>query len=144
MDKLEEIMAAKRQSLEHRIRPVKASELEALANSNHSNQSFFEALARPDRLSVIAEIKRKSPSAGAIAEGANAVEQARIYHNADADALSILTDTDYFGGRLNDLWDVVDFLRQHEKIHPACAKTSCFTQYKYWKPLKLVLAVSSL
>lgn len=122
MDKLEEIMAAKRQSLEHRIRPVKASELEALANSNHSNQSFFEALARPDRLSVIAEIKRKSPSAGAIAEGANAVEQARIYQNADADALSILTDTDYFGGRLNDLWDVVDFLRQHEKNTPCLRK----------------------
>ncbi|MAV39667.1 MAG: indole-3-glycerol phosphate synthase [Puniceicoccaceae bacterium] len=122
MDKLEEIMAAKRQSLEHRIRPVKTSELEALARSNHSERSFLEALARPDRLSVIAEIKRKSPSAGAIAESANAVEQARIYQNAEADALSILTDTDYFGGHLNDLWDVVDFLRQHKKSTPCLRK----------------------
>ena len=45
----------------------------------------------------------------------DAVEQARIYNNAEADALSVLTDTDYFGGSLNDLWDVVDFLHEHER-----------------------------
>ena len=52
-------------------------------------------LSPPDELSVIAEIKRKSPSAGEIAPEASAVEQAREYINAQADALSILTDEPY-------------------------------------------------
>ena len=52
----------------------------------------------------------------------DAVEQARIYNNAEADALSILTDTDYFGGSLNDLWDVIDFLHQHERTTPCLRK----------------------
>jgi len=122
MDKLEEIMANKRRSLEHIVRPIKAKELEALARSKSPSISFFDALASPDRLSVIAEIKRKSPSAGDIAKGMDAVEQARIYNNAEADALSILTDTDYFGGSLNDLWDVIDFLHQHERTTPCLRK----------------------
>jgi indole-3-glycerol phosphate synthase len=122
MDKLEEIMANKRKSLEHIARPIKAKELEALARSKSPSIPFIDALASPDRLSVIAEIKRKSPSAGNIAKGMDAVEQARVYKNAEADALSILTDTDYFGGSLNDLWDVVDFLHQHERTTPCLRK----------------------
>ena len=51
----------------------------------------------------------------------DAVEQAREYINAEADCLSILTDTDYFGGSLQDLWDVVDFLELHERSTP-CAQ----------------------
>ena len=122
MDKLEEIMASKRKSLEHIARPIKSKELEALARSKSPSIPFIDALASPDRLSVIAEIKRKSPSAGDIAEGMDAVEQARIYNNAEADALSVLTDTDYFGGSLNDLWDVVDFLHEHERTTPCLRK----------------------
>ena len=52
----------------------------------------------------------------------DAVEQARIYNNAEADALSVLTDTDYFGGSLNDLWDVIDFLHEHERTTPCLRK----------------------
>ena len=55
MDKLEEIMANKRRSLEHIVRPIKAKELEALARSKSPSISFFDALASPDRLSVIAD-----------------------------------------------------------------------------------------
>ena len=122
MDKLEEIMASKRKSLEHIARPIKSKELQALARSKSPSIPFIDALSSPDRLSVIAEIKRKSPSAGDIAEGMDAVEQARIYNNAEADALSVLTDTDYFGGSLNDLWNVVDFLHQHERTTPCLRK----------------------
>jgi indole-3-glycerol phosphate synthase len=85
--------------------------------------SFLKALARKDRLSVIAEIKRKSPSAGEISEASlDAVEQARKYINAEADCLSILTDTEYFGGRLQDLWDVVEFLECHNRKTPCLRK----------------------
>ncbi len=122
MDKLEEIMASERKSLEHVMRPIKTRELEMLARSKSPSIPFIEALSSPDQLSIIAEIKRKSPSAGDIAKGMNAVEQARVYNNSQADALSILTDTDYFGGSLNDLCDVVDFLHQHERTTPCLRK----------------------
>lgn len=123
MDKLAEIMAAKRHALRDRIRPVREQELARLGAMQSQGGSFLKALARKDRLSVIAEIKRKSPSAGEISESSlDAVEQARKYINAEADCLSILTDTDYFGGRLQDLWDVVDFLECHNRKTPCLRK----------------------
>ncbi len=121
MDKLEEIIRAKQKSLKHRLRPIKMRELEILSESKIPSR-FLNSLNSPESLSVIAEIKRKSPSAGYISKGADAVEQARIYHNAKADALSILTDMDYFGGSLNDLWNVVDFLRDHQSSIPSLRK----------------------
>jgi len=123
MDKLEEIMAAKRHALRDQMRPVRDQELERLGRTQSQGGSFLKALARKDRLSVIAEIKRKSPSAGEIAPAQlDAVEQAREYVNAEADCLSILTDFDYFGGRLKDLWDVVEFLECHNRKTPCLRK----------------------
>lgn len=123
MDKLSEIMAAKRQALAGFTRPVREQELERLGRMQRQGGSFLKALAREDRLSVVAEIKRKSPSAGEIApESLSAVEQAREYVNAAADCLSILTDTEYFGGSLQDLWDVVEFLECHRRKTPCLRK----------------------
>ena len=84
--------------------------------------SFYDALAKEDEVSVIAEIKEKSPSAGMIAEGADAVEQARIYVNAEADAMSVLTDEKYFGGKIQDLWDVTELLQVHNRPTPCIRK----------------------
>ena len=67
MDKLAEIMAAKRRSLKGRVRPVREQELARLGQMQKQGGSFLQALARKERLSVIAEIKRKSPSAGELA-----------------------------------------------------------------------------
>lgn len=121
MDKLAEIMAHKRVELEHRIRPVRDSELERLAR-NVTGQSFAEALTARKGLSVIAEIKRRSPSAGQIAELPDATEQARKYYNAEVDCLSVLTDEKYFGGTLQDLWNVTDFLSDHRRDIPCLRK----------------------
>lgn len=60
------------------------------------------ALARPG-LGVIAEIKRRSPSAGEIDASVDPAEQARRYVSGGADAISVLTEPDFFGGSLDDL-----------------------------------------
>ena len=114
MDKLTEIMAWKRREIADRVRDVSAGELEALVPVVQARPSFHRALDRTDgRLAVIAEIKRRSPSAGAISEGASAVAQAARYAAAEADAISVLTDEKYFGGTLDDLRGVADHLHQH-------------------------------
>jgi len=116
-------MAAKRASLEERARPVRDRELQRLARARPARSGFRDALAAPDRLSVIAEIKRRSPSAGEIADASlDAVEQARQYVNGEADALSVLTDEVSFGGSLRDLWDVVEFIETHRRDVPCLRK----------------------
>ncbi|MCY3974017.1 MAG: indole-3-glycerol phosphate synthase TrpC [Simkaniaceae bacterium] len=63
---------------------------------------FADAL-RADGLSVIAELKRRSPSAGSIGEIADPGELAKQYEAGGASALSVLTDEKSFGGSLHDL-----------------------------------------
>jgi len=108
MDKLAEIMAWKRQEIQDRIRPIEDAEWDAVRDL--PRPSFLEALGRPDRVSVISEIKRRSPSAGAIAEGASATTQAELYLKAGTDAISVLTDNKYFGGSLDDLKAVTSLI----------------------------------
>lgn len=104
MDKLAEIMAHKRREIAGIIRPVFEEELAGLNDSLPPVPSFAQALRHPKgKLAVIAEIKRRSPSAGDIAAGASALAQAQRYLAAKASALSILTDQHYFGGHLDDL-----------------------------------------
>ncbi len=103
-DKLTEIMAWKRREIASLLRPVELAELALLDSTLPRPPSFAAALRRADgKLAVIAEIKRRSPSAGDIKAGANSVDQARRYQVAGADALSVLTDEKFFGGSLDDL-----------------------------------------
>ena len=126
MDKLTEIMAWKRREIAPRVRAVPEAELARLDAALPRPPSFGAALRRGDgRLAVIAEIKRRSPSAGDIRPGASAPEQARRYRSAGADALSVLTDEKYFGGSLGDLVAAVaevagatPCLRKDFMVHP--------------------------
>ncbi len=122
MDKLAEIMARKRREMAARERPVSERELARFATSARPGLTFAQALDQPGRLSVIAEIKRRSPSAGAIKAEVDAVEQARRYTNAGADAISVLTDEPDFGGTLRDLWDVVEFQVTTNRLVPCLRK----------------------
>ena len=122
-DKLTEIMAAKRQEIAPRLRAVTEAELARINAALPPAPSFRAALKREDgALAVIAEIKRRSPSAGAIKEGISAVEQAARYQAARASALSVLTDTTYFGGTLDDLRCVTSHLAQNPPRIPCLRK----------------------
>ena len=123
MDKLAEIMAAKAREIEGRLRRVSERELATLAGQQTGKSTTFaQALKPANGLAVIAEIKRRSPSAGAIAAGIDAVEQARCYAEGGANCLSILTDHDYFGGSLDDLNSAVKALEQYSAPPPCLRK----------------------
>ena len=122
-DKLTEIMAWKRREIAPLVRPVAEAELAQLDASRPKPPPFAAALRRTDgRLAVIAEIKRRSPSAGDIAAGASALAQARRYQTAGADALSVLTDGKYFGGTLDDLRGVTAYFQATPPVRP-CLRT---------------------
>jgi len=123
MDKLTEIMAHKRSEIASLIRPVSIAELDELNRALPSPPSFLQALRRPDgQLAIISEIKRRSPSAGAIKENASALDQALRYRSAGASALSILTDEKYFGGTLTDLTEVTGHFAQNAPALPCLRK----------------------
>ena len=120
---MSEIMEWKRREIAPRLRRVSEQELSQLDASLPRPPSFAAALRRPDgKLAVIAEIKRRSPSAGDIALGASAVEQAQTYQAAGADALSVLTDSKYFGGNLGDLEQVAAHLKDSGPRLPCLRK----------------------
>ncbi|GMR13679.1 MAG: indole-3-glycerol phosphate synthase TrpC [Gemmatimonadota bacterium] len=98
---LDMIAATKRKEVEA-LRP-RAVDLEAAALNADPPRDFAAALKRPGLVSVIAEVKRKSPGAGPIRPDLEPARLASSYHEGGASALSILTDRDYFGGSLDDL-----------------------------------------
>lgn len=77
-------------------------EFERAAAAADPARGFAAALARPG-LSVVAEVKRRSPSRGVLAAGLDAVDQALIYEAAGASAVSVLTEPLHFDGSLEDL-----------------------------------------
>ena len=122
-DMLKEIMEWKRGEIAPRVRDVPEAELSRLDASLPRPVPFAAALRRPDgRLAVIAEIKRRSPSAGEIAAHASAVVQAGAYLSAGADALSVLTDSKYFGGSIDDLIAVTALMRSSGTRIPCLRK----------------------
>jgi indole-3-glycerol phosphate synthase len=82
-------------------------DLERRAGSAPVPRSLAAALSGPG-LSVIAEIKRRSPSAGAIDPALDPAALARLYARGGASAVSVLTEPDFFGGSLADLEAVRD------------------------------------
>jgi indole-3-glycerol phosphate synthase len=78
-----------KKQIENHVHPVRAA--------------FTAAIAAPGKLSVIAEIKRASPSKGIINEQFDILERAVAYEAGGAAAISVLTDAAYFHGSISDL-----------------------------------------
>jgi indole-3-glycerol phosphate synthase len=103
MNVLDQIVAVTREEVERRRRAVPAAELDREAVGRVPGGEAFEAALRRPGVSVIAEHKRRSPSAGVIRDGSTLEEVVGAYERGGAAALSILTDGPSFGGSLDDL-----------------------------------------
>lgn len=97
---LERILSDTRERVA-RMEPQRG-ELERRA-TNVSPARFFGGLAPDGSVGVIAEVKRRSPSAGEIHPDLDAVAHARAYAAGGAVAISVLTEPQHFGGSLEDL-----------------------------------------
>jgi indole-3-glycerol phosphate synthase len=102
MGMIEDLVRSARAGVERRSAEVPLEDLAQRLAERPEQRPFGEALVRPG-LSVIAEFKRRSPSAGEIRAGATPAEIARAYDEAGATALSVLTNDSHFGGSLDDL-----------------------------------------
>ena len=102
MNLLERIVAGTREDVRRRRQQTPLASLEQALAGRGEDRPFCEALTMPG-VSVIAEHKRRSPSAGTIREGATVADVVGAYERGGAAALSILTEGRHFGGSLDDL-----------------------------------------
>jgi indole-3-glycerol phosphate synthase len=98
---LDQIVETKEKEVQ-RLLPHRES-LEVRAREAQPPGDFFGALRRKGEVAVMAEVKRRSPGAGPIRLGLVPAELARTYEAHGAAAVSVLTDSEYFGGGIEDL-----------------------------------------
>lgn len=100
---LDQIVERKKQEVADAIAQVSLEELTNYPLFSRSCFSLRDSIFHPERTGIIAEYKRASPSKGLI-NGTSSVEEVVLgYQQAGASAISVLTDTDYFQGSLEDL-----------------------------------------
>jgi indole-3-glycerol phosphate synthase len=100
---MDQLIAGAREGVDARRREVSQADLESRLAERKEDRPFNEALVRPG-ISLIAEFKRRSPSAGALApDSVDVATQVAAYERGGAAALSVLTDEPHFGGSLADL-----------------------------------------
>ena len=128
---LERILANTRSELQERKRARPEAELAASVEGRRDPRArrLRDALAGP-RMSLIAEFKRRSPSAGALREGAEVHELAAAYERGGASAISVLTEVAHFEGSLEDLRAArascalpllrKDFIVERYQLYEAC------------------------
>jgi indole-3-glycerol phosphate synthase len=123
MNKLDEIIAHKRTELQ-RLLP-RAEKLRVAAAARNDFRSLSDSLtSHADKLGLIAEVKKASPSVGVIQENFDYLTIARAYEKGGASAISVLTDEKYFQGRLDYMTTIraevgIPVLRKDFIVHEA-------------------------
>jgi indole-3-glycerol phosphate synthase len=128
MDRLKEILDYKRREVERRKNAVTLAQLRERITKRYDQRSLEKALRRKDEITLIAEIKRASPSAGVIRENFNPTELARAYERGGANALSVLTDEKFFQGQLKYLLQA----RSASNL-PCLRKDFIVDEYQIWE-----------
>ena len=99
---LDEIISSKREALLESERLVSLAEVRREAESFEVSSNYLSALSRPG-ISVIAEMKRASASAGSLAPELDPSAMAKTFIDGGASAISVLTEASRFSGSIDDL-----------------------------------------
>ena len=108
---LQNIIQKKIEKVDKLKKSIDLKTLDELINKNNSYINFKEKIEnnlKKNKTSIIAEIKKASPSAGIIIDDYNPVDIAQIYLNNKATCLSVLTEEDYFLGNLIHISKIKD------------------------------------
>lgn len=100
---LDEICAHKRQEVARRSIETPVEQLRDAIDASRTRPRDFRNALRAEGISLIAEVKRASPSRGALIENVDSVELGAVYEEGGARAISVLTDEKFFKGSLDDL-----------------------------------------
>ena len=100
---LDQIVAATRARVEVFKQTSDVKSIEKRLSEVSAPRPFAAALQHPNRLGLIAEIKKASPSKGVIAPDFDPARQAALYRDGGADCLSILTEPQWFEGDITHL-----------------------------------------
>jgi indole-3-glycerol phosphate synthase len=103
---LKEIVQKKKERLQSTMQQVPLEQLQERIAHMQATLPFEQALRKPRAISLIAELKKASPSRGIIRAEYNPVSIAQSFAESGAQALSVLTEEDYFMGSLADLEQV--------------------------------------
>ncbi|MDD5595040.1 MAG: indole-3-glycerol phosphate synthase TrpC [Candidatus Omnitrophica bacterium] len=105
-DILKEIVAKKKEKILISKASLPLEELKAKCAGLVPTRPFIKAITKPREICLIAEIKKASPSRGVIREDFNPQQIAAIYQEVGVQAISVLTEEDYFCGSLTYLNEV--------------------------------------
>jgi indole-3-glycerol phosphate synthase len=108
---LDKIIQDKKESLSNFKKNNSLRSLEKKINNLNYFLNFKDAIQSNDGVSLIAEIKKASPSAGVIVENFNHIDIARMYVSSGATCLSVLTEEKYFLGKLEHIQDIKNTLK---------------------------------
>jgi indole-3-glycerol phosphate synthase len=133
-NRLSRIVQDKKAKLEQlkRTQPlIEIAPLQGIRREGIKLRSFYDALDRTERLNVIAEIKKASPSKGILCDDYDPVQIAMDYESSNAAAISVLTEEDYFQGSLEHLKMV-----RHAVARPILRKDFIFDSYQLYEAVQ--------
>lgn len=128
MNLLDQIFAAKRDALPEKMRREPLAELRQRADDAEPPRGFRRALEQAGRVALIAEVKKATPSTGVLREGFDPLAVARAYQRTGAEALSVLTDVEFFQGGA----EVLRAVREAVPM-PVLRKDFTVDEYDVWE-----------
>jgi len=128
VDILKQILAKKKERIILAKQQLSQDDLMAKLADLPATRGFKEAINKPKQITLIAEIKQASPSKGIIRQNFNLEEIARNYQEAGVQAVSVLTEEDFFSGSLT-------YLNQVKNVFsgPILRKDFIFEEYQVYE-----------
>lgn len=130
---LDQIMDWKRKEVPKQMELLSLGEAKAFAQLAPDPRDFAVALMQEPGASLIAEVKRASPSKGLIAKDWDPEEIAETYAQNGAAAISCLTDKRFFQGKLEYLTDIKEKLRKGSEQPPLLRKDFIYHEYQLFE-----------